>query len=110
MTTQKLKLIQGKTWKFTGIIYDKDDAPLSWAHYGLRGMARVNYDDVDEAWNWILTTGADGGYTATLGAVASAVVPAGIYLSDIEAYSLTDTDIVEEVIRLSIIVLPEATK
>lgn len=106
----EIELTQGKTWEFTGTALDRDGLPILWTDYGVRGQARKSYSDVAAAWDWVLTTGVDGEYTGFLGAVASAAVVKGTYVSDIEIYSLTDVDIVHEIIRLVITVGPEATK
>ena len=106
----KIELVQGKTWEFTGTALDRDGLPILWTDYGIRGQARKSYSDVAAAWDWILTTGVDGEYTGFLGAVASAAVAKGTYVSDIEIYALTDVDIVYEINRLAITVEPEATK
>ena len=106
----KIELVQGKTWEFTGTALDRDSMPILWTDYGIRGQARKAYSDVAAAWDWILTAGVDGEYTGFLGAVASAAVAKGTYVSDIELYDLNNTDIVYEVSRLVITVVPEATK
>ena len=106
----EIELVQGKTWEFTGTALDRDGLPILWTDYGIRGQARKAYSDVAAAWDWILTTGVAGEYTGFLGAVASAAVPKGTYVSDIEIYSLTDVDIVHEISRMIINVVPEATK
>lgn len=106
----KIELIQGKTWEFTGTALDRDGLPILWTDYGIRGKARKAYSDPDAAWDWILTTGVAGEYSGFLGAVASAVVAKGAYVSDIEVYSLANVDIVHEISRMVITVVPEATK
>lgn len=106
----EIELVQGKTWEFTGTALDRDGLPILWTDYGIRGQARKSYSDVAATWVWVLTTGADGEYTGFLGAVASAAVAKGTYVSDIEIYDLNNTDIVYEVSRLAITVVPEATK
>ena len=106
----EIELTQGKTWEFTGTALDRDGLPILWTDYGIRGQARKSYSDVDATWDWVITPGVDGNYVGFLGAVASAAVAKGTYVSDIEIYDLTNTDIVYEVSRLLITVVPEATK
>ncbi len=106
----EIELIQGKTWEFTGTALDRDGLPILWTDYGIRGKARKAYSDPDAAWDWIMTPGASGEYAGFLGAVTSAAVAKGTYVSDIEIYSLTDVDIVHEISRMVITVVPEATK
>lgn len=106
----KIELIQGKTWEFTGTALDRDGLHILWTDYGIRGKARKAYSDVDAAWSWVLTSGEPGEYAGFLGAVASAAVPKGTYVSDVEIYALNDADLVYETVRLIVTVLPEATK
>ena len=106
----EIELVQGKTWEFTGTALDRDGLPILWSDYGIRGKARKSYSDVAAAWDWVMTPGAEGEYTGFLGAVASAAIAKGTYVSDIEIYALNDADIVYETVRLIVTVLPEATK
>ena len=106
----KLTLKQGKLWEFTGTALDVDGAPVLWTDYGVRGKARADYTDELAAWDWVLTTGVAGEYTGKLGAVASALVEPGVYVSDIELYALSNADAVYEIVRMAITVVPEATK
>lgn len=108
--TENIELVQGKTWEINGTVYAVDGALLPWTDYNVRGKARKKYTDVTSTWDWVITLGTAGKYTAKLGAVASALIPKGVYVSDFEVFHRTDLDIVNEIKRLAITVLPEATK
>jgi len=107
--TIEMELKQGKTWEFTGTALDRDGVPILWEEYGIRGRAKSSYSGSSSSWVWILTTGVAGEYSGRLGAVASALIKKGTYISDIEIYSLTDPDVVYEVSNINITVTGEVT-
>ena len=106
----KLTFAQGKFWEFTGTVLDVAGEPILWTDYGVRGKARADYTDDVAAWDWGVTYGGAGEYTCSVGAVVSAGIEAGMYYSDLELYSLSDSNIVYEIMRGLVTVLPEATK
>ena len=112
-------IYQGSTFEAYVTVRDLDGVPVSLADYSVAAEARKNYKDVTEAFIFTATLEpiTENGITYPtsvihlfLGATDTAVIPAGLYVYDVELTLLTNDDIVIKPFLGKIKVINEVTR